>query len=37
MTGRMHLAVMALLAGTPPITVATQGKVEGLMRLFGSP
>ncbi len=34
-TGRMHLAVMALLAGTPPITVATQGKVEGLMRLFG--
>ncbi len=36
-TGRMHLAVMALLAGTPPITVATQGKVEGLMRLFGWP
>ena len=35
-TGRMHLAVMALLAGTPPITVATQGKVEGLMRLFDS-
>lgn len=35
-TGRMHLAVMALLSGTPPITVATQGKVEGLMRLFDS-
>ncbi len=36
-TGRMHLAVMALLAGTPPVTVATQGKVEGLMRLFERP
>ncbi|MBN0974526.1 MULTISPECIES: polysaccharide pyruvyl transferase family protein [unclassified Gordonia (in: high G+C Gram-positive bacteria)] len=30
-TGRMHLAVMALRSGTPAITVATQGKVEGLL------
>ncbi len=36
-TGRMHLAVMSLLAGTPAVTVATQGKVEGLMDLFGTP
>lgn len=34
-TGRMHLAVMALSAGVPAITMATQGKVEGLMELFG--
>lgn len=36
-TGRMHLAVMALMAATPAVTVATQGKVEGLMELFGTP
>ncbi|GAA3633434.1 polysaccharide pyruvyl transferase family protein [Microbacterium awajiense] len=36
-TGRMHLAVMSLMAGVPAITVATQGKVEGLMDLFGLP
>ncbi|KJL40332.1 colanic acid biosynthesis protein [Microbacterium trichothecenolyticum] len=36
-TGRMHLAVMSLMAGTPAVTVATQGKVEGLMSLFGTP
>lgn len=36
-TGRMHLAVMSMLAGTPSVTVATQGKVEGLMQLFGTP
>ncbi|MBB6390270.1 polysaccharide pyruvyl transferase family protein [Microbacterium thalassium] len=36
-TGRMHLAVMSLTAGTPALTVATQGKVEGLMDLFGTP
>ncbi|MDQ1084633.1 MULTISPECIES: polysaccharide pyruvyl transferase family protein [Microbacterium] len=36
-TGRMHLAVMSLMAGTPAVTVATQGKVEGLMDLFGAP
>jgi polysaccharide pyruvyl transferase WcaK-like protein len=36
-TGRMHLAVMSLMAGASPVTVATQGKVEGLMDLFGTP
>ncbi|QEO14167.1 hypothetical protein FLP10_06850 [Agromyces intestinalis] len=36
-TGRMHLAIMALRAGVPAITLATQGKVEGLMRLVGVP
>ena len=35
-TGRMHLAVMSLLGGTPAIALATQGKVEGLMELFGA-
>ncbi len=36
-TGRMHLAVMSLMHGVPAVTVATQGKVEGLMDLFGTP
>ncbi|WP_432520417.1 oligosaccharide flippase family protein [Kineococcus sp. SYSU DK006] len=36
-TGRMHLAVMSLLSGVPAITLATQGKVEGLAQLFGTP
>ncbi|MGC5224395.1 polysaccharide pyruvyl transferase family protein [Micromonospora sp. DT81.3] len=36
-TGRMHLAIMSLAQGTPAITLATQGKVEGLMKLFGWP
>jgi colanic acid/amylovoran biosynthesis protein len=36
-TGRMHLAVMSLMAGTPAVTLATQGKVEGLMGLFSAP
>lgn len=36
-TGRMHLAVMSLMHGVPAVTVATQGKVEGLMDLVGSP
>ncbi|WP_236836166.1 polysaccharide pyruvyl transferase family protein [Blastococcus sp. KM273129] len=36
-TGRMHLAVMSLLQGVPAVTLATQGKVEGLMQLFGVP
>ena len=36
-TGRMHLAIMSLAQGTPAITLATQGKVEGLMRLFDWP
>ena len=36
-TGRMHLAIMALGNGVPAITLATQGKVEGLMQLIGIP
>ena len=36
-TGRMHLAIMSLAQNTPAITLATQGKVEGLMRLFEWP
>jgi colanic acid/amylovoran biosynthesis protein len=32
-TGRMHLAVMSLWNGKPAITLATQGKVEGLMEM----
>ncbi len=36
-TGRMHLAVMSLMGGVPAITLATQGKVEGLMDLVGTP
>ncbi|ANJ26296.1 polysaccharide pyruvyl transferase family protein [Agromyces aureus] len=36
-TGRMHLAVMSLMHGVPAVTVATQGKVEGLMDLFDAP
>lgn len=36
-TGRMHLAVMSLAQGVPAVTLATQGKVEGLMRLFDWP
>lgn len=36
-TGRMHLAIMSLSQGTPAVTLATQGKVEGLMRLFAWP
>ncbi|MCS0498041.1 polysaccharide pyruvyl transferase family protein [Protaetiibacter mangrovi] len=35
-TGRMHLAIMSLLGGVPAVTVATQGKVEGLMRSLGA-
>jgi polysaccharide pyruvyl transferase WcaK-like protein len=33
----MHLAIIALSAGIPAITLATQGKVEGLMSMFGMP
>lgn len=33
-TARMHLAVLSLLSGTPAIAVSTQGKVEGMLRLF---
>ncbi|WP_344311963.1 polysaccharide pyruvyl transferase family protein [Agromyces terreus] len=36
-TGRMHLAIMSIWSGRPAITLATQGKVEGLMRLLGTP
>jgi hypothetical protein len=32
----MHLAIMALSLGKPAITFSTQGKVEGLMELFGT-
>lgn len=34
-TGRMHLAIMALNVGTVPVTLSTVGKVEGLYELFG--
>lgn len=33
-TGRMHLSVMSLRQGVPTAVVGTQGKVEGMMRLF---
>lgn len=36
-TGRMHLSILALSMGTPAIVLATQGKVAGLMKLFGFP
>ncbi|PJJ71853.1 polysaccharide pyruvyl transferase WcaK-like protein [Diaminobutyricimonas aerilata] len=36
-TGRMHLAIMAMMNGKPAVTLSTQGKVEGLMRLLGVP
>lgn len=36
-TGRMHLAIMSIWAGVPAVTLATQGKVEGLMRLIDAP
>jgi polysaccharide pyruvyl transferase WcaK-like protein len=36
-TGRMHLSILALSAGTPVIALATQGKVSGLMKFFGVP
>jgi polysaccharide pyruvyl transferase WcaK-like protein len=35
-TGRMHLAVMAMSLATPAITLGTQGKVEGLYAHFDS-
>jgi Uncharacterized conserved protein len=34
-TGRMHLAVIALSNGVPSAVFATRGKVEGLVELFG--
>lgn len=36
-TGRMHLSIMSMMNGVPAITLATQGKVEGLMEMFGHP
>lgn len=36
-TGRMHLSILSLSAGTPAIVLATQGKVAGLMRRIGHP
>jgi O-antigen/teichoic acid export membrane protein/polysaccharide pyruvyl transferase WcaK-like protein len=33
--GRMHLAIQSLWSAVPAITLSTQGKVEGLMQLFG--
>ena len=36
-TGRMHLAVMSLVHAVPAVTLASQGKVEGLMELVGAP
>jgi polysaccharide pyruvyl transferase WcaK-like protein len=33
-TGRMHLAINALFSGVPALILASQGKVEGLARLF---
>lgn len=34
-TGRMHLAIAALSQAVPTVTLAYQGKVEGLYRYFG--
>lgn len=34
LTGRMHLAIQSMWNTVPAITLSTQGKVEGLMRLF---
>lgn len=36
-TGRMHLAVLASMENTPVLTLATQGKVDGLYDLLGRP
>ena len=36
LTGRMHLAIQSFWNGVPAITLSTQGKVEGLMKLFGT-
>ena len=34
LTGRMHLAVQAMFHAVPAVTLSTQGKVAGMMRLF---
>jgi len=37
LSGRMHLSIMALWSGVPAVTLAYQGKVEGLMEMFDTP
>ena len=37
LTGRMHLSILSLNQGVPPAVLSTQGKVSGLMELFGIP
>lgn len=37
LTGRMHLAVLAINAGIYPVTMSSQGKVAGLYDMLGSP
>lgn len=34
-TGRMHLAILAAIGGTPAIAISYQGKIEGLYRNLG--
>lgn len=34
-TGRMHVAILALSSGKPVIALETMGKVQGLFELFG--
>lgn len=34
-TGRMHLAVLSLSQGVPPLVLGSQGKVEGMLAYFG--
>lgn len=36
-TGRMHLGIASLGAGTPTMILDFQGKVQGLLALFGQP
>ncbi|MBY6361521.1 polysaccharide pyruvyl transferase family protein [Rhodococcoides corynebacterioides] len=36
-TGRMHLGILAMSQGIPAIIVNTNGKAEGVYRLFGLP
>ncbi len=33
-TSRMHLAILSLISGTPPIVFSSNGKVEGLLKMF---
>lgn len=36
-TGRMHLAILSLVQGVPALTFSSQGKVLGLLEMFGQP